>query len=342
MIVGYSLSPGVLLFPNHIGTLTALSYHQYLQPSNPIAGSSAGAIAVASHGAGLPPAQAIDATVRMSNAAREIGGATGNLLPLLQSELANLLDDNVHETLNEREGFVGLAHRQVFPSNTPILETFFEDKDHVMDSICNSSMFPFFSTQWPARWARKRLGDPLPRLVVDGYFTVPRDRFGCPDLNMNHAWQEELESAPTKEMENDEEQGNTTIVDRTITISVFPHESISLTASLEQDRISPAIQEDSTSQMSNLFRLATQCATREEYTKLYEDGWKDAEKWIKEEERRGYWGQTTSERRKMYGNVVQQSLSRGSGGVELNEDFQESYACMSISSHSNGFSETKT
>ena len=256
----------------------------------------------------------------MSNAARELGGANGNLLPLLQEELDQLLDDNVHQVLNEREGFVGLAHYQVFPSNTPILETYFENKDHVMDSICNSSMFPFFSTKWPARWANwKREGDgALPRLVVDGYFTVSRDRFGCPDLNMNHARQEETSSTTISEekqqQEGEEQAKEVSNVDRTITISVFPHETISLTASSEHDRISPSIQEDSTSQMSNLFRLATQCATREEYTKLYEDGWKDAEEWMKEEDRRGYWGKSTTQRREIYGKAVQQSLWRNNGG----------------------------
>jgi predicted acylesterase/phospholipase RssA len=46
---------GGLLFPWHIGALAGLSYHNVLDDSNPLAGSSAGAIAVASHGAGVRP-----------------------------------------------------------------------------------------------------------------------------------------------------------------------------------------------------------------------------------------------------------------------------------------------
>ena len=37
---------GGLLFPYHVGTLAALSHHKYLTDDNPIAGSSAGSIAV--------------------------------------------------------------------------------------------------------------------------------------------------------------------------------------------------------------------------------------------------------------------------------------------------------
>jgi hypothetical protein len=46
---------GGLLFPWHIGALAGLTYHNVLDDSNPLAGSSAGAIAVASHGAGVRP-----------------------------------------------------------------------------------------------------------------------------------------------------------------------------------------------------------------------------------------------------------------------------------------------
>eukprot|EP01083_Nonionella_stella_P150845 481174_1 len=92
---------------------------------------------------------------------------------------------------------------------------------------------------------------------------------------------------------------------RTVTLSVFPHDAIRLTASEEHDQISPEYNEENKpEQLGTLFRLATECATREEYYKLYEDGWKDAERWIKEEERRGYWGASTETRRSMYADAV--------------------------------------
>jgi len=228
----------------------------------------------------------------MSDASRILGGARGNLLPLLKKELDFILDDDVHEVLNNRKGFVGLAYKELFPNNRPVLDTTFVDREHVIDSVCNSSAFPFFSSNWPCRIARKNDETSwLPRIAVDGYFSVGRERFGCPDfLTMEHA------------RASDEHCK----VDRTITLSVFPHEVISLTASEKHDQISPAIDpEDSTGQMSNLFRLATQCAEKEDYYKLYEDGWKDTERWLGEEERRGYWGASSDERREVYAKALE-------------------------------------
>merc|ERR1711971_521399 len=120
------------------------------------------------------------------------------------------------------------------------------------ESVCNSSSFPFFSIRGPCR-AR-----PGPTLVLDGFFTTPRDRFGCP----------ELEDA-----------------ERTITVCVFPHETAGL-ASKEGDVISPLVEEnDPASQFSNLISLATK--PEEDgfllYEKMYESGRRDAMRWIDEQ-----------------------------------------------------------
>lgn len=292
MLVGYSLSPGGLLFPWHIGALASLSHNNALNDSNPIAGSSAGAIACASHGAGVKPEVALEATIRMSDESRLLGGARGNLLPLLKNELDAILSDDAHHVLNERPGFVGLAYREIIPGNRAVLDTKFEDRDHVIDSVCNSSMFPFFSSNWPFRFSRKLENQKtslLPRIAVDGYFSVGRDRFGCPDFeNMKH--------------DRDDEY----VVDRTVTLSVFPHDVIKLDASEKHDQISPTIDPENQGQLGNLFRLATECAEKEDYYKLYEDGWKDSEQWLKEEESRvGYWGAMTNmQRRKIYSEAL--------------------------------------
>jgi hypothetical protein len=286
--VGYSLSPGGLLFPWHIGVLSGLSYNGVLNNENPIAGSSAGAIAAAAHGAGVKPEVALEATIRMSEESGYMGGARGNLLPLLQKELDFILDDDVHEVLNNREGFVGLAYKELFPFNRAILDTQFDDRDHVIDSVCNSSMFPFFTSNFPCRIARKTKdheGLILPRIAVDGFFTVDRDRFGCPCFDtMTHA-RDDLK------------------VDRTVTVSCLPN-AVSLNASDEHNQISPLIEDDSVGQMSNLLRLATQCGDRKDYSKLYEDGFQDAERWIKEEEERGYLRLPREIKREMYSKAI--------------------------------------
>uniref|UniRef100_A0A7S2DYB3 PNPLA domain-containing protein n=1 Tax=Helicotheca tamesis TaxID=374047 RepID=A0A7S2DYB3_9STRA len=155
MIVGFSLSPGGLLLPYHIGALASLTYHGHITPSTPLAGSSAGAIAVTSHATGVPPFKALDASIRVSERCNPLFVARGQLLPSLHSEMDYLLDHDAHETLNEREGIVGLAHRELFPENKPILKTYFETRDCLMDAVCDSSMFPYFTTNQPFRTVKR-------------------------------------------------------------------------------------------------------------------------------------------------------------------------------------------
>jgi hypothetical protein len=292
MIVGYSLSPGGLLFPYHIGVLTCLSNKGYLKDSNPIAGSSAGAIAVASHASKVKPETALEATIQLSDQClTSHGSARGNLMPLLEKELDALLPENAHEILSNREAIAGLAYKEIFPSFRNVLETKYDSRDHVIDSVCNSAMFPFFTTNFPCRLSKKFDGtSSIPRLVVDGYFSVDRSRFGCPDFNVPHS-----------RITDDDDLR----VDRKVTISVFPHDTIALTASEKHDRISPLPEEDTVKQMTRLLRLATECGSRDDYTQLYEDGWKDAERWIDEEESRGYWGMDDEERRKVYAAALE-------------------------------------
>lgn len=220
------------------------------------------------------PEAALEATIRMSDKCREMGQARGNLLPLLSQELDHLLGEDVHEVFNNREGFVGLAYREVFPRNKAILDTYFDSKEHVIDSICNSSMFPFFSTNFPCRLAKQKTGV-LPRVVVDGYFSVDRNRFGCPDFDTMDHYRKLMNEEPVK-------------IERTISLSVFPHDFFKIDAFDSCDQISPLLDNpnDIAEQMSQLLRLATQCGTKDDYFSLYEQGWKDAERWITEEKNR--------------------------------------------------------
>lgn len=310
MVVGYSLSPGGLLFPYHVGTLAALSHHKYLTDDNPIAGSSAGSIAVVCHSAGIKPEKALDLTVRMSDDASALGGVRGNLLPLLKNELQRSLENDVHEQLNERSGFTGVAYLELYPKfRRSQLQTFYESKMDVINAVCDSCAFPFFSHNLPFRWSKgssidgSSNGGGGGRIAMDGYFAVPRDRFGCPDLNMQT--NEIVRKNDFKNGGDDDDDVVTTgrrqrayakeqSVDRTITISVLPHDYISLTASEPFDRISPSITDvnelsssstlSKSEQIPRLLRLATMAGTREDYYSLYEDGWADAERWMRKEE----------------------------------------------------------
>eukprot|EP00978_Attheya_sp_CCMP212_P016033 scaffold41696_cov53-Attheya_sp.AAC.4 len=289
--VGYALSPGGLLLPYHVGALAALEYNGRLSNANPLAGASAGAIACASHGCGLEAVKALEATIRVSDSCAEVGGARGNLLPFLRREMEILLPGDAHNRLNERPSPVGLAYRQIFPSQERILQTQFESKQDVMDAVCHSSAFPFFTSNWPFAVARTKkntekegdssaTGLTLPRLVVDGFFNVPRDRCGCPDFSILDK-DPILTSSSTSSVENGYEK--LPLVGRTVTIAVFPHEVVGLTASELEDRISP---DGGMEEMANLLRLATQVSSREELTAVYEAGWADAERWCRQEEGR--------------------------------------------------------
>jgi hypothetical protein len=230
------------------------------------------------------------------------GRAIGKLLPLLKVELEKCFDPDAHTTINEREGVVALAHRELFPNNRPVLTTTFDTRDDLIEAVCDSSMFPFFSTPFPVR-LRYKEGERIPRVIVDGFFSVPRERYGCPDfahLNFDKRVEEKLRSmggvlVGEKENGNDQNDADpdelqlmeTPVIERTITVACFPHETVGLTASHEHDQISPEPDyDDPVGQMSELFRYATQPSSRKELEGLYEKGWADAEKWSYEEDLR--------------------------------------------------------
>jgi len=258
MRVGFSLSPGGLLLPYHLGVLDSLQYNGFLDATTPIAGSSAGAIATASHGCGIDSRKVLDATIDISDRTKEMGGARGRLLPLLKENLHSFIGQEQMETLLDREGEVGIAYKELFPARTNVLQTKFDGPDDLVNAVCHSSMFPFFATNFPFALAPSKKGGLLPRLVIDGFFTVPRDRFGCP--NFDHA---------------------NVDVDRTVMVSVFPREAIGLDASLPEDCISPKSGEGD--ELQRLLKLATQSSSRKELSKVYESGLADAERWCREE-----------------------------------------------------------
>jgi len=258
-MIGFSLSPGGLLLPYHVGVLGALEYQGFLTPESPIAGSSAGSIATVAHAAGIRPELVLDASIRLSEKCEAIGGARGNLLPLLREETKALIDDDRFEELQNREGLTGVCYRELFPRNVPVLQTEFEDHQDMVKAVCHSCTFPFFSTNLPVAIDTTSPGL-LPRILVDGFFAVPRERFGCPDF---------------EDMAGLE-------LDRTVTISAIPHSMIGLNASEVHDQISPSMDAD----FAEFIRLATKVSSAKELTHLYELGWKDGEDWCSKEQKR--------------------------------------------------------
>ena len=253
MKVAFSLSPGGLLLPYHMGALASLRYHGRLNGENQVAGSSAGAIATMAHGCGLDPEKILEATIAVSDQCPVLGGARGRLLPLLEEQMDNFVGDEEMLHLKE-ERDVGIAYTQIFPQKKAFLQTDFDTKEDLLRAVSWSCMFPFFATNWPCLLDTSQ---GFPRLMVDGFFSVPRERFGCPDFQ---------ESA-----------------DRTIGISVFPKEAIGMDAFDDNDCISPSADG---MLIEELLRLATQASSREELTKVFESGFKDAEEWCFQEKQR--------------------------------------------------------
>ena len=238
-MLGFSLSPGGLLLPYHLGVLASLSYHGYLTSNTPLAGSSAGAIAVAAHACEVPSTTALQASMRISSQCSPGFLARGQLMPSLRQELVRLLPPDAEERVNGRPGAVGLAHLELFPQMRPVLQTQFETRDCLIDAVCDSCMFPFFTSNKPFRLVHRR-GKSLPRLVVDGVFTEPLWRFGCPDLQ-----------------KSDFRGGDR--VDRSVRISVIPMELVDKRLAVDdvnnnpdrrRDIISPRLQVDVASQVA--------------------------------------------------------------------------------------------
>jgi len=254
MRVGFSLSPGGLLLPYHLGVLDGLQYHGFLTQDSPIAGSSAGAIAVAAHACGVDSQTAVDATIDISHRCGELGGARGKLMPLLKEKLNDFIDEDAFEASRDRD--LVIAYRELLPRNMAIHQTEFSHKDDLINAVCHSSMFPFFTTNWPVAIDTSRK---VPRVVVDGFFAVPRSRFGCPDFEIAGI-----------------------DVDRTVSVSPFPRQSVSLHAPKEEDCICPEETGDP-DDLLRLLRLATQSSSAAELSKVYESGFEDAERWCRTE-----------------------------------------------------------
>jgi hypothetical protein len=140
MKVGFSLSPGGLLLPYHLGVMDGLRQNRVFTDQSPIAGSSAGAICAASVACGLDLKRVLDATVDISDATRQMGGARGRLLPLLRSKLTEFIDEEAFEMARERDGALVIAYRELFPANRPVHQTAFESRDDLSDAVCHSSM----------------------------------------------------------------------------------------------------------------------------------------------------------------------------------------------------------
>lgn len=248
MKVGFSLSPGGLLLPYHLGVLDCLRYNDRLSINTPIAGASAGAIATTVEACQIDSRKVLDATIEISDRCAELGGARGRLLPLLQEKMEHLVREEELYNYQNRPAPAGVAYQQVFPSVKAIVQTSFENKQDLIQAVSYSSSFPFFASNSPVALD---MSTGRPRVYVDGFFSVPRERYGCPSF----------------------EQAGVD-VDRTVMVCVFP------LSGEEGNVICPSAED---AQLDRLLRIATQPSSEKELIGIYDDGWKDAERWCHED-----------------------------------------------------------
>ena len=290
MKLGFSFSPGGLLLPYHLGVLDSLTYHQYLDTSTPLAGASAGAIAVAAQASELSPRRVLDWTVDVCAHCHGHGNGRvrGRLLPLLKQQLHRHIGDAQFDTFQQRTGTVGIAYKEVYPEQRNVLQTEFDSRQDLVTAVCHSSMFPFFTSDFPCLldYTSNGRGGTTLRLVVDGVFAEPDwERLGCPDLQL-------LTTSTTAG--SDDNNDDATKVDREVRVSVLPQAFLPLGKNRKGDSnsnykdhndiISPTWK--GAYQLGRLARLAVQGSSREELTWLYEAGIQDAERWCRNEQDR--------------------------------------------------------
>lgn len=297
--IGFSFSPGGLLLPYHMGVADCLIQNDYIDQSETVlAGSSAGSIATMAIGVGLDPIKGLEGTIAISDRCLDAGKpARGNLLPLLEEQMESLVGEEEFEFLrarrrearrdgdNDATGTgVAVAYREIFPRQRSHLQTNFDTREALFRSVGYSCMFPFFTTNFPcildldpvAGDGSSGVRPRMPRLLMDGYFSLPRSQFGCPVLQ---------DAFPTSG------------VDRTVAVTCIPPELFGMEevfgAPTTEDvparndnliSINDSCDEANSLSVADIFRIATQPTSREELTDLFERGYRDAEAWCRREE----------------------------------------------------------
>lgn len=283
MLIGFSFSPGGLLLPYHLGVLASLDHHGYVSHATPLAGSSAGSIAVASHASGVSPHCALEASIRVSSHCyNPLFVPSGKLMGALRHEMNEILPREAHHIINERRGITVLAHRELYPKLKSRLVTQFDTRECLMDAVCDSSMFPFFTSNKVARTVRRN-NEMHHRLVVDGIFAVSPERLGCPDFE-----QVDVDEMKERYVIKRGRMKAGDKPDRTVMVSSFPTELLSLSKSnAKYDVIGSKLNlANPIGHAAGLVKMACMASDRRELTNLYEQGWEDGEEWARKEGRR--------------------------------------------------------
>lgn len=254
--MGFTFSPGGHLFPYYVGAAFALKDAGVLTPSSPLGGSSAGSVVAACLACDMEEKQVL---LGLANLVDDVRNGM-----VLQHALHKHLDAMLPDDAAERCKAHGLhiAYLRVTPWPKRMLVTEWANKADLIDVICGSCNWPLFFSRSPLVRCR---GD----LALDGWFTEPNDRFGCPAIF-------------------DE---NGLPPDRTIGLCCVPKGYMpgsALEAFAPRDRIQPLVRADGTIQTQQMrvssdrwFAWCPTIASDDERAKLVAAGREHAGTWLK-------------------------------------------------------------
>jgi hypothetical protein len=167
--LGFTFTPAGLLFPYYIGVGYKLRERGLLRRSSPLGGSSAGSIIAAALACELSESEVrrgLDALLAENRAGVRLNQA-------LRRVLDSILAEDAHIIAQKHQLAIGYVAVLPWPRRHVVTE--WTSKQDLIDVICASCNWPLFFSQWPLVWCRNSL-------CADGFFSVPRARFGCPPL----------------------------------------------------------------------------------------------------------------------------------------------------------------
>ncbi|GAX72689.1 hypothetical protein CEUSTIGMA_g145.t1 [Chlamydomonas eustigma] len=139
--LGFGFSAGGFLFNYHLGVLWELEELGLLKGHVPLAGASAGSLAIATYQSGVGPETASRALKELAVECRK-GGTMGRLSGLLRAILNQYLPSDAHERCS---GVCHIAVTRLFPYMQREIISHFDTKSDLIDALITSCHIPVYA-----------------------------------------------------------------------------------------------------------------------------------------------------------------------------------------------------
>lgn len=249
-LIGFTFTPGGLLFPYYVGVAYALKAAGVITPFSPLGGSSAGSIVASALACGVEQETVLTG---LADLVKDVRDGT-RLNAALRKQLDVLMPEDAAELAIAHH--LAIGYLRVTPWPKRCIVTDWESRADLIDTICASCNWPLFFSRWPFVWCRGQF-------ALDGFFAVPRDRFGCPPLSG-------ADGLPP---------------DRTVAVCCLPH--VRLEAFAQTDTIQPEQTEayPLAFERSEWFSWALTPASDEELEAIVDCGREHARVWLEAQAR---------------------------------------------------------